>query len=143
MSHNPQVRRFPADLASLSQASDFARDSARAAGLPEERSEQVVLIVEEVFANIASYAYAEGQTGEVEIRCEAVERGVLRVEVADRGAAHNPLTQPEPNLSATLQQRPVGGLGIFLVRQLTQSLEYRRDDGYNRLQFVVKARPGG
>jgi len=122
---------------------EFALEGARAAGLPEQRWEQVALVVEEIFVNISSYAYAEGQRGDVEIRCETPERGVLCVEVADRGAEYNPLTRLEPNLPARIEDRSVGGLGIFLVRQLTDALEYRRDDGWNRLRFRVKAMPGG
>lgn len=138
-----QVRRMAAELASLGQAREFAREGARAAGLPEERWEQVVLVLEEIFVNIASYAYAEGQSGEVEIRCESPEPGVLSVEVADRGAEYNPLTMKEPSLPATLEERAVGGLGLYLVRQMTDALEYRRDEGWNRLRFEMKAMPGG
>jgi serine/threonine-protein kinase RsbW len=121
---------------------EFALEGARAAGLPERRWEHVALVVEELFVNISSYAYAEGQRGEVEIRCETPERGVLSVEVADRGTEYNPLTRLEPNLPARLEDRAVGGLGIFLVRQLTDALEYQRDDGWNRIRFRMKAMPG-
>lgn len=139
MACDAQAIRLAADLASLGEAAEFVREGARAAGLTEDRWEQLALVVEEIFVNIASYAYPEGERGEVEIRYETPEQGVLCVEVADRGAEYNPLARPEPELPATLEQRAVGGLGIFLVRQLTDALDYRRDDGWNRLRFQIRA----
>jgi len=138
-----RVRRLAADLRSLSQATEFALEGARAAGLPAERMEHVALMVEEIFVNIASYAYAEGQSGIVEIRCETPEQGVLCVEVADRGAEFNPLTLPEPDLPPAIERRAVGGLGMFLVRRLADVLEYQRDDGWNRLRLRITAAARG
>ena len=137
------MRRLAADLASLGEATEFALEGARAAGLPEECCEQVALVVEEIFVNVSTYAYPQGQTGDVEIRCDTAQQGVLYVEVSDRGVEYNPLMRQEPNLTARLEERAVGGLGIFLVRRMTDALEYRRDDGWNRLSFRMNASPGG
>ncbi len=53
------------------------------------------------------------------------------------GYPFNPLTRAEPDLNASLDERPVGGLGIFLIRRLTQSVEYRREGNWNRLHFEM------
>lgn len=131
--------RLAAEVGALGRATEFAREGAQQAGLPEDRCGQLDLVVEEIFVNIASYAYS-GTTGEVELRYEATP-GRLEVELADRGEEYDPLTLREPNLPATLEERPVGGLGIFLVRQMADSLEYRREDGWNRLRFRMEAAP--
>jgi anti-sigma regulatory factor (Ser/Thr protein kinase) len=64
---------------------------------------------------------------------------LLSFEIADRGAEYNPTTLREPNLPDSLNERSVGGLGVFLVRQLTESLDYSRDGEWNRLRFAFSA----
>lgn len=139
MPQDTRVLRLAAEIRCLGQATEFAREGARAAGLPEVRWGQVDLVVEEIFVNIATYAYRGGK-GEVEMQYEA-SPGMLEVELADQGEEYDPLTLREPNLPATLAERAVGGLGIFLVRQMADSVEYRREAGWNRLRFRMEAAP--
>lgn len=142
MAGQGRVVRLEANLARLGEATAFARDGAREAGIPEARWDHLDLVVEEIFVNIASYAYRGGEPGEVEVSCAAPEPGVLEVELADHGEEYNPLTLREPNLPVSLDERSVGGLGIFLVRQMTDALEYRRENGWNRLRFRISPTPG-
>jgi anti-sigma regulatory factor (Ser/Thr protein kinase) len=65
--------------------------------------------------------------------------GELNVEVADQGAEFNPLTVAPPDLTLNLESWPIGGLGIFLVKTLAQSVTYRRDRDWNRLTFGMLA----
>jgi anti-sigma regulatory factor (Ser/Thr protein kinase) len=65
--------------------------------------------------------------------------GELSVEVADQGAEFNPLTAAPPDLNLNLEDRPVGGLGIFLVKAFASSMTYRRDRDWNRLTFGISA----
>ena len=74
--------------------------------------------------------------GAVEIRY-TVAPGVLEAEIADDGQAFDPLTRAEPELDLPLEKRPVGGLGIFLVRQMTRTLTYERDAEWNRVRFTI------
>ena len=128
-----------ADLSSLDSATKFARRGAMAAGLPEQCWGHVDLVIEEVFVNVARYAYDVETPGIVEISYSVPRPGLLSVEIADRGAEYDPLTLREPNLPGSLDDRPVGGLGVFLVRQLTESIEYQRDGEWNRLRFGISA----
>src|SRR5947209_5696086 len=128
-----------ANLSSVPPATAFARRGAQAAGLPEHCWSHVDLVVEEILVNIASYAYAENANGVVEISYAVPREGLLSIEIADRGDEYDPLTLREPNLPSSLDDRPVGGLGIFLVRQLTESVDYRRDGGWNRLRIGISA----
>jgi anti-sigma regulatory factor (Ser/Thr protein kinase) len=65
--------------------------------------------------------------------------GALRLEVSDSGRVFNPLEVPMPDLSAGLVDRPIGGLGLFLVRSLTDSLAYQRENGRNTVSFRFPA----
>jgi serine/threonine-protein kinase RsbW len=129
------VLRMEADEAGLPRAMAFVRGGGEAAGLTGERLGELDLVVEELFVNVARYAGA----GTVELRYTVPEAGVVEVELADDGRAFDPLARAEPDLELPLEARPVGGLGIFLVRRLTQSLRYSRDGGWNRILFRVAA----
>jgi anti-sigma regulatory factor (Ser/Thr protein kinase) len=67
--------------------------------------------------------------------------GELAVEFGDQGVEFNPLTISPPDLTLELTARPVGGLGVFLLREFADSLSYRREQGWNRLTFEVSAKP--
>ncbi|MBM3763633.1 MAG: ATP-binding protein [Acidobacteria bacterium] len=128
-----------AEWNSLEPATQFLRSAAVAAGLPEPLQNYVDLILEELFVNITRYAYPDGQAGKVDIQYSVPRPGLLEIEIADQGKYYNPLELESPNLDLALDDRPVGGLGIFLVKQYTESIDYRRDDGWNRVNFRVSA----
>lgn len=95
------------------------------------------LILEELLANVISYAYGDNQRHEIVVQAD-LRNGELVIRVEDDGRAFNPLQSPPPDLERPLEQRRVGGLGLHLVRELTDSIEYDRKDGKNLL--VVKKR---
>jgi serine/threonine-protein kinase RsbW len=128
-----------ADTASLHAAMEFVRTGAREAKLPETRIRELDLVIEEIFINVCCHAYPEGRLGDVTLAYSIPAPGELRVEVADQGAEFNPLTAPPPDLTLDLEDRPVGGLGIFLVKALVPSASYRRDHDWNRLSFDMSA----
>lgn len=127
-----------ADEAALPRATAFLRDGGVMAGLPEARLDVLEIVVEELFVNVAQHSGAAA----VELRYSAPAAGVLEVEIADDGQAFDPLTRPAPEFRIPLEARPVGGLGIYLVRRFTQSLRYCRDGGWNRVVFRVEAGGG-
>jgi anti-sigma regulatory factor (Ser/Thr protein kinase) len=131
---------LPAQAGSLDPAMEFVRKAAREANLPDDRTGQVELIVEEIIMNLSLHAYPEGAPGDVVIAYSIPAVGTLCVEVADRGREFDPLASSAPDLTLDLAGRPVGGLGIFLIRSFADSLAYRRDEGWNRLSFAVSAR---
>ena len=95
------------------------------------------LALEEILTNVISYAYDDKDEHQITVRL-FLEQGQLKVEVEDDGRPFNPLEAPEPDLSKSLEERPVGGLGIHLVRKLMDELEYRREEGRNL--FLIKMR---
>ena len=101
---------------------------------------QVTLIVEEIFVNIAHYAYTPDK-GKVTIQTEYDEiSGIASITFIDRGIPFNPLKMEEPDVSLPASEREIGGLGIFLVRKTMDQMEYRREDGCNMLTIRKKIR---
>lgn len=91
---------------------------------------QLDLAVEELYVNIAHYAYAPG-TGDVEIDCELNDEGgkkVLRVTFKDHGTPFDPLAKKDPDITLSAEERGIGGLGIFLTKKFMDSVEYEYKD---------------
>ncbi|MGC9194609.1 MAG: ATP-binding protein [Syntrophobacteraceae bacterium] len=132
MSSQMAVLRLPASIESFEPFRSFAlaeleRESGLAALLP-----RLELVLEELLINIINYAYRGGE-GEIEVECEAPNPKEFRLRIRDWGAPFNPLEQQNPDLSADIQSREVGGVGIFLVKQMTSGLTYQRLNGANIL----------
>lgn len=132
----PQSLTTNAEISCLGAVTDFVRTGAREANLPATRVGELDLIVEEAVANICRHAYPGGP-GIMTVTYSIPSAGELRVEIADQGVEFNPLSTPPPDLTLNIDQRPIGGLGVFLVKTLAKSLNYRREAGWNRLTFAV------
>jgi anti-sigma regulatory factor (Ser/Thr protein kinase) len=92
----------------------------------------LALVLEEVLTNVIRHGYGAEQEGRIDLSAE-VHDGRLRLEVRDRARPFDPLRATPPDLEADLAERPVGGLGIFLVRRLMDRVEYRRQEHENVL----------
>ncbi len=96
------------------------------------------MIVEEVFINIANYAYGN-HAGKAWIDLSLDEDDhCLVMTFRDKGTPYNPLTKETPDISSPAEQREIGGLGIFLVQEYADSLSYQYADGENRLTIRKK-----
>ena len=100
---------------------------------------QLVLALDEVVTNIILHGYEDPAGQEVEARL-TVRESLLTAEVEDAGRAFNPLDAPTPDLSAPLDERALGGLGIHLVKSLMDRVEYRRDGEKNVLTVRKRIR---
>jgi serine/threonine-protein kinase RsbW len=118
---------------------DFVRRGAEEASLPPERAGELELVIEELFVNICHHAYPESHPGAVAVSYCIPSPGELNLELADQGVEFNPLQSADPDINVELQLRPIGGLGIFLVKRLAKSLAYSREDGWNRLRFGISS----
>jgi serine/threonine-protein kinase RsbW len=94
---------------------------------------QLNLAVEEVFINIANYAY-HPEIGEATVRCE-VEGDPLRITIQfiDGGKPYNPLEKDDPDITLSVEERNIGGLGVYLVKQIMDAVSYEYKDGKNIL----------
>ena len=94
---------------------------------------QLDIAVEELFVNICHYAYAPN-TGEALIRVSFEEDpAAVSITFIDSGVAFDPVAKPDPDLSLSIEERPVGGLGIYMVKQSMDNMYYERKDGQNIL----------
>jgi sigma-B regulation protein RsbU (phosphoserine phosphatase) len=125
---------FHADVKCLGEVLGFVRDMMRAAGAGEDAARRVALAVEEIFVNIAHYAYEEGARGAIELRCAVCPESVF-LEFEDSGAPFDPLSRKDPDVTARLEEREIGGLGIFIVKKIMDSVEYCREEGRNLLRM--------
>jgi anti-sigma regulatory factor (Ser/Thr protein kinase) len=121
------------DQSEVEKLSRLVEAFGEAEGLQPESIFSVNLALDEVVTNIIRYAHDDDrQEHPIFVRL-ALEHGVLTAQVEDDGRAFNPLEAAVPDIDASIEERPIGGLGIHLVRSVMSSVEYRREDGRNVL----------
>ncbi len=99
---------------------------------------QIDVAVDEIFSNIAQYAYPDG-TGDVTVRFDyRSNENTAMMEFIDSGIPYDPLAQAEPDVTLPADQRAVGGLGIFLVKKTMDEVCYERRDGRNCFKIFKK-----
>ena len=104
--------------------------------MQERIRKQLMICCDEIFTNIASYAYQDNN-GSITVVVEFVpETQSLRIIFSDSGTAFNPLEISEPDTSSALSERKIGGLGMFMVKKMMDSVEYCRQDGKNILTLT-------
>jgi anti-sigma regulatory factor (Ser/Thr protein kinase) len=126
---------LPARIDSVPAFHEFVRVGAESAGLEAPEMDWLDLVLEEILVNIARYAYQPG-TGDMEVGYAVAQPRMLLVEISDRGNAFNPLASDPPVLGGGLADRPIGGLGVFLVKNIVGSLAYRREQDRNTVSFT-------
>ena len=122
-----------ADLDSLNDVLAFVDGEMERAGCSMKLMTQVDMAVEEIFVNIARYAY-HPEAGEASVRCEAGgDPFQIVVGFADRGRPFNPLDRKDPDVTLDAEARQLGGLGILMAKKLMDDIQYEYRDGKNIL----------
>lgn len=119
----------------LNQVLGFVESEAKQAGCPEKTVGQIAIAIEELFVNIASYAYAPN-TGICSICFKSEvqnDGGRLQILIRDNGKKFNPLMHKSPDITLSADERPIGGLGILMVEKLMDKLTYSYENGQNIL----------
>lgn len=114
-------------------------DAAAAAGWLGDDLNRFELVVEEAVINIMLYAYPEGG-GSLTVNLWQAEDHALHLQLQDQGPPFNPLEPRELDLSAPLEERSIGGLGVHLVQSLSDGMAYQREEGSNLLELVFRRR---
>ena len=134
--------RLRNDPAEAGQLAAWVEDFARRAQLPEAVRNAVDLALEECVTNVFSYAWNDGREHWVTVRFKVDEdEARVEVEIEDDGREFNPLTVPPVDTTKPLESRAIGGLGIHMVRQLMDAVEYRRERGRNVLTLIKRTVP--
>ena len=132
--------RLGAKLENLNQALAFVDERLEAVGCPLKAQMQIDVAVEEMFVNIAQYAYAPG-TGDAVISV-AIREGCAVITLKDWGAPFDPLAKDDPDVSLSAEDRKIGGLGIFMVKKSMDDMRYAYADGQNILTIRKKIANG-
>lgn len=124
---------LPAERGAFATLKTWLSDIAEELNLAEKTKKQLLIAADEIFTNIAGYGYpCAGGTAEVQVEIEVPTRR-LRLTFFDSGVAYNPLENAAPDVSKPLSERCPGGLGIFMVKKLMDSVRYQRENGQNVL----------
>ncbi|MCR4860210.1 MAG: ATP-binding protein [Bacteroidales bacterium] len=125
------------DIREIPELTAFIGELAREASLNDALAMTVNLALEEAVANVMQYAYPKGTSGLVEVRAALAGR-LLRFVISDSGVPFDPTKRPDADITQGVEERPIGGLGIFLVRRLMDSVSYARESGKNELTLIKK-----
>ena len=123
-----------AKVENLDLVIEFVENQLASAACPAKVQVQIDVAVEELFVNIASYAYPKDQPGTATIQVE-IREDPLAAEITfiDRGIPYNPLMKKDPNVTLSLEERQIGGLGIYMVKKSMDDVRYAYRDGQNIL----------
>ena len=137
-----------ARIDNLGFVQDFIAGELEACACPVKLQMQLALVAEEIFVNIANYAYNQDtvmsslpnsgtEAGNVAIRIAAGDE-VIVIEFEDSGKPFNPLEKDDPDLTSDAEEREIGGLGIFMVKNMTDAIKYRYEGNKNILMIKKK-----
>jgi anti-sigma regulatory factor (Ser/Thr protein kinase) len=123
------------DLAEIDVLATQLLELCRNNGINEDVCFEVRLALEEAVSNTIKYGYEDDQVHMIHVRAGMEDQRFL-LEIEDDGKAFNPLEKPDPDLSLPVDKKPIGGLGIYLMRSLMDHVDYRRNGGRNLLRLT-------
>lgn len=126
-----QALRIPSELERMDEVLDFVSEIIDAHGTTPQTRTQLRIVMEELYVNIAHYAYPSGN-GWAEIR-GSIEDDVATFTLIDAGTPYDPLAKPDPDVTLSGEEREIGGLGIYMVKTMVDDVEYVYADGCNQL----------
>lgn len=118
-------------IENYSQLSDWWHNIVACWNLNNVLLNKIDVCLEEIYVNIASYAYGD-KTGMVNISADKSDNEIT-LKFTDEGISYNPLQKENPDITLSLDERPIGGLGIFMVKEMTKDIEYKREGNKNIL----------
>ena len=114
----------------------FVEQALASLNAPTSNRGKMMMALDEALTNVVLYAYPEAQRGTVGIRiCR--NDNTITAEIVDHGKPFDPTAHPTPDVTLPIEQRPIGGLGIHLMRNLVTSLRYYREKGANHLVLTT------
>ena len=138
MTGNCKELSVPAEVERLPEVLSFLEQQLEEAGCPMKTQMQISVATEEIFVNIANYAYAPGK-GIATVRMAIHEDpATATITFIDRGTPFNPLKMEDPDVSLSAEEREIGGLGIYMAKKTMDELRYEYKDGQNRLTLIKK-----
>lgn len=122
-----------ATVENIEKVTAFVEEQLEALDCPLKVQMQIDIAIDELFGNIAHYAYGS-QIGEVTVRVEVMEEPMaVEITFIDKGVPYNPLAKEDPNVTLSAEERSIGGLGIYMVKKSMDEMSYEYKDGKNIL----------
>ncbi len=119
----------------LTRISSFLEECADQWGMSMPVTMSLNLVLEEAFTNVVQYAYSDKNDHEIDLTIEKNDNE-LEITLIDDGEPYDPTEQKEPDINLSVEDRPIGGLGIFLIRKTMDKVNYYRKDEKNHLVMV-------
>lgn len=129
----------PAKMERLHELLEFIDAGAIASGFSDNARNRIRLAAEEALVNVILHAYP-GAEGPVEVSWTKTEGPALTIEIRDGGVRFDPLAVKDPDTEADLEDRKIGGLGIFFMREVADAMSYRRESENNVLILIFRER---
>ena len=131
-------KTFPAKTESLSDVLGYVEQTLESFECPMKIQTAICVAIEEVFVNVAHYAYPES-VGDMTLHIDFdVESRVITFRMSDKGVPFDPLKKPDPDITLSADEREIGGLGIFIAKNTMDSLTYAYENGENILTMIKK-----
>ena len=128
-------RTVTAILENFGMVADFVDEELEKRNVPMAAEAQIDIALDEIYTNVAKYAYGD-EVGEVTVRLDfSDDVSEVRMTVSDAGIPYDPLQQEDPDVSLEADERQIGGLGIYLVKQLMDEVSYEYRGGMNILRI--------
>ena len=131
-------RIFHAKTESLSDVLSFVEQTLESFECPMKIQTAICIAVEEVFVNIAHYAYPDSEGDMTLCIGFDAQNSAITFRMTDKGVPFDPLTKPDPDITLSAEDREIGGLGIFIAKKTMDSLSYTYEDGENVLTMIKK-----
>jgi anti-sigma regulatory factor (Ser/Thr protein kinase) len=134
---NDKIKHFTIEnqIGELSTLAEKIDELAMEWNLSQTLAMNINLVIEEAVSNIIFYAYNDQSKHEIRITISR-ENGRLTIKITDDGIPFNPLAQEQPDINLPAEERPVGGLGIFLISQIMDDMKYDRNKNENILTLI-------
>ena len=131
-------KTFPARVDALSEVLSFVELTLEGCECPIKLRTAICVAIEEVFVNVAHYAYGDGE-GDMTLGIGFdKESRTVTFRLSDRGVPFDPLGRPDPDITLSAEEREIGGLGIFIAKKTMDTLDYAYRDGENVLTMIKK-----
>lgn len=130
-----------AAIENVGVVTEFVNEQLEHMGCPARAKMQIDVAIDELFGNIAQYAYHPG-TGPATVRVETEESPLAAIiTFIDSGAKYDPLSKEDPDITLSIEEREIGGLGIFMVKKTMDGISYEYRDGQNILRIKKNIQP--
>ena len=125
---------LPAKIDSIPVITDFVDEILESAECSMKAQTQIDIAIDELFSNIAFYAYGGGE-GDTTVQVD-VENTTVSITFIDSGIPYNPLEKEDPDVTLSVEERRIGGLGIYIVKKSMNDIRYEYSEGKNRLTII-------